>query len=438
LLIFTESSVWTLKFTGSDVVPFALDRIDESRGSQAPFGTITYLNRTSAASTRGLILSDGYSVVRSDDKIPQYSFNQIDQSRFGQCFAGAVDSNRDHYLIHPTPGEEISDRILVTNYEEDNYSVYRTPLSCMGDVIGAFDVTWDDLLIYDNWDELDAVYGNWNSFAYSEGAPFAIGGGHEGQIFKLNVIEVEDYPVKIRGMTVIDNQTLRVTTDFQNYEEGDIIAFEGISGMLEANDKQGAIKSINTPNYVFDIEINTSQFSTYTGSGTASKVINFQTKTKKFNPFSEQNKKVRCGWVYFYVSTTGTSLTDNKYITNVDNTDPCLIEIPGHGYETGEQVFINAVGGTTELNSNYYFITVIDNDSFTLDGVDATGFGVYTSGGFASTPTDAKLQVKVIVNDTEEGTQVGSFNPTPYEVNLTSQEAQNGIKKWYKIYINQV
>src|SRR5690606_26579600 len=75
LLIFTESSVWTLKFTGSDVVPFALDRIDESRGSQAPFGTITYLNRTSAASTRGLILSDGYSVVRSDDKIPQYSFN---------------------------------------------------------------------------------------------------------------------------------------------------------------------------------------------------------------------------------------------------------------------------------------------------------------------------------------------------------------------------
>src|SRR5690606_24329476 len=175
-------------------------------------------------------------------------------------------------------------------------------------------------------------------------------------IHKLNVIEVEDYPVKIRDLTVIDSQTLRVTTDFQNYEVGDFISFEGVAGMHEVSDKQAPIKEIQTANYVFDVEIQTSRFNAYTGSGVASKVINFLTKTKKFNPFTEQNQKVRCGWVYFYVSTTGTSLTDNKYITNVDNTDPCLIEIPGHGYETGEQVFINAVGGTTELNSNYYFI----------------------------------------------------------------------------------
>src|SRR5690606_26847103 len=89
LIVFTNSSTWVVRFTGSDVVPFSLDRIDESRGSQAPYGTITYLNRTSAASPRGLIISDGYSVIRSDDKIPQFSFNNIDQSRFFQCFAGA-------------------------------------------------------------------------------------------------------------------------------------------------------------------------------------------------------------------------------------------------------------------------------------------------------------------------------------------------------------
>ena len=438
LLIFTESSTWVMKYTNSDVVPFSLDRIDESRGSQAPYGTITYLNRTSAASTRGLILSDGYSVVRNDDKLPDFSFNQVNQARFFQCFAGAVDTDRDHYLIYPTPGHEVSDQILVTNYEEDNFALYRIPLSCMGSFIGAFDVTWDDLLIYSNWDQMAAVYGSWNSFGFTQGSPFAVGGGHEGQIFKLNVIEIEDYPVQIRGMTVIDALTLRITTDFQNYQIGDVITIEAAAGMIQANDKQGAIKNIVTPNYTFDIEINTANFSAYTSAGTASKVIQFSTKTKKFNPFAEQNLKVRCGWVYFYVSTTGTNLTDNKYIIGATNTNPCVLNIPGHGYVTGDQVFVDGVGGMTQLNGNYYYITVIDANFISLDGVDATAYGVYTSGGFATTPSPAKLTVRVIVNDTEQSTQVGSFNPAPYEINLTSQQASNGIKKWYKLFINQV
>lgn len=441
LIIFTQSSTWVMKYTGNDVVPFALDKIDESRGSQAPYGTITYLNRTSAESPRGLILTDGYSVERSDGKIPDFSFNSINQDRFGLCFAGAVDEDRDHYLIYPTPNTDptwVSDRILVTNYEEDNLAIYRIPLSCMGNFIGGSNVTWNDLLIYKNWDELAAVYGNWNSFAYSKGAPFAVGGGHEGQIFKLNVEELEDYPVQVRGATVIDGQTLQVTTDFQNYAAGDIITLEALGGMLEANDKQGAISEVVTPNYVFNLVINTAGFSAYTEGGVASKVVQFTTKTKKFNPFADQNQKVRCGWVYFYVSHTSTNLTDNQVIIGATNTNPCVLQVPGHGYTTGLQVYVNAVQGMTELNGNYYYVTVIDQNTISLDGVDATGYGVYTTGGFTSTPTDAKLQVRVIVNDTEQSTQVNSFNPAPYEVNLTNAQAPNGIKKWYKLFVNQV
>jgi len=444
LLIFTVNCTWIMKYTQNDVVPFTLDRIDQSRGSDAPYGTITYLNRTNAASQRGFIICDGYSVERSDDKIPDYSFNDIDQDNFRLCFAGSVDVDRDHYLLHPSPDDTvldidtISDRILVTNYEEDNFSIYRLPLSCMGTYVGTESITWDDLLIYESWDEMASVYGNWNAFTFSRGTPFSVGGGHHGQITRLNVTETEDYPVKIRDMSVIDGFTLQLTTDFQEWEVGDYVNIEAVSGMLEANGKQGYIKDIVTDNYTFQIELVTTGYNTpYTTGGTASKTIQFQSKTKKFNPYADQDKKVSCGWVYFYVSTSGTDLTDNKYILSTLQTNPCQILVPSHGYVDGQQIYIYNVGGMTELNNNAYNVTVIDANNISLDGVDATGFTPYTTGGFCSSQVDAILHVNVISNDTEQSTQLQPYNPSPYQVNLTSHIAGNGIKKWYKLWLNQ-
>jgi hypothetical protein len=440
LLIFLKQETWVMKYTQNDVVPFALDRLDGTRGSEAPYGTITYLNRTNALSPIGLIITDGYSVERADDKLPDYSFNEIDSDNFNLCFAGSVDKDRDHYLIHPSMGQTKSDRILITNYEEDNYSVYRIPLSCMGNYIVSFDVTWNDLTIFNSWDEMASIYGNWNSFAFSKGAPISIGGGHEGQIVRLNDIETEDYPVLIRDITVIDSETIQVTTDFQNYEIGDFIALEAISGMVEANNKQYELVDITSP-YIFNLRVtagvDATAFSAYTNNGVASKCIVFDCKTKKFNPFANADKKVSCGWLYFYVSTAGTDLTVNKLITDASQTNPCVLEVPGHEYKTGEQVYVNGVQGMTELNGLFYYITVIDSDTISLDGIDATGFTAYTSGGFTSTPEQAILQVRCISNDTEQSTQVFPYNPAPYQVNLSNQESENGIKKWYKLWINQ-
>ncbi len=440
LIFFTEQGTWGMQYTSNDVVPFALSRIDDSRGSQAPYGTATYLNKTNAASPRGLILSDGYSIVRSDAKIPDFSYNQIDQNNFNLCFAGFVDEERDHYLIYPSPGEDVSDQILVSNYEEDNWSVYRIPLSCMGSYISTNNVTWNDLSIYKTWAEMAEVYKTWGAFAFSSGAPFAIGGGQQGQITQLNVADSEDYPVQIRGINTVPDRSLQVTTDFQDLVIGDYIFLDGISGMTEANKKQGQITSVDTDNYVFTIEIDdaVADFTTYISNGTAVKVINFETMTKKFNPFAAMNQKVRCGWVYFYVSTTDTDLTDNQYMTNAQRTNPCIITVPDHNYTTGIEVFIDGVQGMTDLNGETYFITVIDQDNFSLDDVDATGFGAYTSHGFSSTPTPAVLAVDVIVNDiVDQATQVNGYN-NPYLVNLSSQQESNGVKKWYKIWVNQV
>lgn len=62
-------------------------------------------------------------------------------------------------------------------------------------------------------------------------------------------------------------------------------------------------------------------------------------------------------------------------------TNPTSITSPNHGLATGAIITINNVAGMVQLNGNVYTITVVDPNTFTLNGVDNTAFGAYTSGG---------------------------------------------------------
>lgn len=450
LIIFTESSTWVLKYTGNDTTPFVLNKIDESRGSQAPFAAITYLNRTSAASPRGLIMTDGYRVERQDESIPDFSFNEVDGENFDLCFAGSVDADRDHYLIYPPQDQDESKRILTTNYDEDNYSIYRIPLSCMGTYVTAFDVTWDDLLRFDDWFEFEKAYGNWNSFAYTAGAPFSIGGGHHGEIWRLAVTESEDNPVMIYNITQPTPELLEITTDWNNYgvndydpEMGaDYIFFTGIEGMLELNGKQFPIERPFISNNVFRVKVDDPSvtYSAYTGGGTASRVIPFSALFKAFNPYADQDKKVRCGWLYMYVDSTGTDLTRNIALANVTQALPAVVTTQlNHNLTTGNSVAFFSVGGMTELDSIEGIVTVLTPTTFSINGVDSTGFGAYTSGGYVTTPESAKMIIDIITNSRNPSKITDLSNPStyPYQGNCTNMTFQDGSKKWYKVFINQ-
>lgn len=69
-----------------------------------------------------------------------------------------------------------------------------------------------------------------------------------------------------------------------------------------------------------------------------------------------------------------------KTITAITNANPGQVTATGHGYTTGDQLWLTGIQGTTELNGQYVTITVLDADSFTI-GVDTTAYGAYASGG---------------------------------------------------------
>ena len=62
-------------------------------------------------------------------------------------------------------------------------------------------------------------------------------------------------------------------------------------------------------------------------------------------------------------------------------TNPTQITSPSHNLTTGAIITITNVGGMVQLNGNNYTITVVNANTFTLDGIDNTAFGAYTSGG---------------------------------------------------------
>lgn len=62
-------------------------------------------------------------------------------------------------------------------------------------------------------------------------------------------------------------------------------------------------------------------------------------------------------------------------------TNPTEITSIAHSLSTGAVVTFSNIGGMTQLNNNSYEITVIDDNTFSLNDIDNTAYGAYTSGG---------------------------------------------------------
>lgn len=69
-------------------------------------------------------------------------------------------------------------------------------------------------------------------------------------------------------------------------------------------------------------------------------------------------------------------------IDNIELTNPVKVTSAAHGLSADDVVYLNSLStSTTQLHERTFAITVIDADTFTLNGVDGAGMTAYTSGG---------------------------------------------------------
>ena len=89
-------------------------------------------------------------------------------------------------------------------------------------------------------------------------------------------------------------------------------------------------------------------------------------------------------------------------ITGAANASPIVITITGHGYTTGDQVYIYDVAGNTAANGTW-IITKVNDNTFSLNG--STGNAAYTSGGSCvkqEVPDNIIHAIKIMISDMYE------------------------------------
>lgn len=81
--------------------------------------------------------------------------------------------------------------------------------------------------------------------------------------------------------------------------------------------------------------------------------------------------------------------SSSKSITGATQANPVVITSSSHGLSNGDEVYIDGLGGMTEVNNRNYLVANVTTNTFRLqnlfgENIDGTGFTAYTSGGSAT------------------------------------------------------
>ncbi len=201
LVVFFTNSTWIMRPTGSPIEPFRFYRLNVSRSSNAPYGSIAYDITASSMGAKGLIQSDGVGVERYDENVIDL-FEDINQNAFGQCFAQKYDAENQSWMLYPSSDNDshTSDKIIVYNYLEETWAIYepnlgaliQTPtspntLSCLGLGFTTRDLIWNDFAPGGRfgpngltWDEANFT---WNSHLEQDLSPSLLAGDQNGFVY---------------------------------------------------------------------------------------------------------------------------------------------------------------------------------------------------------------------------------------------------------------
>jgi len=335
IIVFFTNSVWSLIPTSDPNKAFRWQKINNFRSCDGKMASVAYDRFTGALGVRGITATDGSNTNRIDQRISDFTIEEISQANFDTTFCARDYNNRRWWSLFSS-GDSGNDRALIYDDDSQGFSTYDISLNALGYGIQGSDYEFQDFTAANNKDFAFEDFNEdetFQSYYFQENIQLFVGGDTSGFIYELESTSSDlSSPITSTFMSAAWNP----------YKEG------GRECLMP---------------YI-DFFVETSPSTTAT--------ISFFKDTSQ-TPYKEQVIDFLPD-LNFIVSIAG-----------IDQSNPCNVNSPEHGLSTGDEIYIYLVKGMTELNSGEegmaYTVTVVDENNITLDGIDSSAFTAYTGGG---------------------------------------------------------
>lgn len=333
IIVYFSNSVWTLRPVPDPQLPFRWDKINDFRACDGKMATSEYDSAIVAFGVRGITASDGTQTRRIDDRIQNFTDSQITVGSFEKVFCARDYSNRRFWTLYPDASTVSNESTKALIYDDDSqaFSEYEISMNVLGYGNAGYDYTFADFTAANGLDYAFEDFTNdetFLSYFFQDQSEIFLGGSTDGIIYTMST-------------TGSDNGTA-IDCDF-------------ITNAWNPYQSEGKEARLHYVDVLFQTDPNTSI------------EIDFY-KDSEDVPYVTQSTDLLPPLGYI------------SSVANVTQANPAQVTASKHGLSTGDVIFIYGVQGMVEIYGEFT-VTVVDDNNFTLDGEDSTGYSAYTTGG---------------------------------------------------------
>lgn len=309
LLIGFERSIWAVRYTGNEILPFTWEKVSSEFGWESMRSTVQFDHGVMGVGKKAISICDGVSTQRADEKIPSKVFNIHNENTGVERVAAARDFDKE--LVYWTyPSDDTNgtypDEMLVYSYRTASWAVFKDSYTCFGTWQSFFDLTWADLTDT-KW--LEANWA-WEDRVQQALYPTVIGGNQQGFVMALSSNNASRPPpgsfynqyahLYIKSITAGDS--VQIESPNHNLSGGDYVKISGIVGTASSINEDGGIITIDDADN-FTISGVALVAGTYFGGGVIERFQNFSAVSKNFNSI-ESGKSLGLSYIDFQVNAT--------------------------------------------------------------------------------------------------------------------------------------
>jgi len=334
LVVGFERSTWALRYTGNEILPFVWERINKELGSESTFSMVAFDRGILSVGDKSINSCDGNNVTRIDEAIPDEVFNIHNNGSDGPKRVHGIRNFNERLVYWTFPNADTQatypDRLLVFNYHNQTWSIFKDCFTCFGTFQRFNDITWADLF-EQTWESTNL---SWVSAKYQSQFPNIIAGNQQGYVLTLE----------------------------QRVNNDNSLAIKGITG-------GASIVSLNVPNHNF----------TSVGPNADGETEYIKISNIIGNGSSELNGRVFAVQVD---DADNISLwtKPRTTITAITQATEAVVTATGHNFAVGQHFYIDHVVGMTQINGLNGLIVAVNGNNLTID-IDTSGFTAYGSAG---------------------------------------------------------